>query len=206
VKGFEIDQARKKVIVTQHRIGEDTSHIQINAPKLWEYLVRNSKYFERRKSTIYRGRPPFSLFGIGEYSFKPYKVAISGLHKQPYFSLVLPIDDRPVMLDDTCYFLGFETYLDGLFTASILNSPAVQQLLHSIVFADAKRPHTKEALMRIDLSRAACQMSFHALCALWADTGYKPRVYVTESDFEEYKQRLLIIRKGQESFQLSLGI
>jgi hypothetical protein len=206
LRSFEVDRARKKVIVPQHRLDEDTSVLQKNAPKLWEYLVRNSAYFEKRKSSIYRGRPRFALFGVGEYSFKAYKVAISGLYKEPCFSLVLPIDNRPVMLDDTCYFLGFDTYLDALFTASLLNSPIVKRFLRSIVFTDAKRPYTKEALMRIDLSRAACQLSFHALRTCWADIGYKPRITVVEADFDEYKKRLSLTDRRQESLQFTLGM
>lgn len=206
LRGFEVDRARKKVIVPQHRLGEDTAVLQKNAPRLWEYLVRNSEYFEKRKSSIYRDRPRFSIFGVGEYSFKAYKVAISGLYKEPCFSAVLPIDNRPVMFDDTCYFLGFDTYLDALFTASLLNSHVVKRFLQSIIFADAKRPYTKEVLMRIHLAQAASRSSLRTLHTLWADMGYNPRVSVTDSDFEEYKHRLSIIGKRREGLQLTLGI
>lgn len=206
LRKFEVDRARRKVIVPQHRLGEDTFDLQKNAPRLWEYLVRNSEYFERRKSNIYRNKPRFSIFGVGEYSFTAYKVAISGLYKEPCFSLVLPMDNCPVMLDDTCYFLGFDTYLDALFTTSLLNSPMVRQLLQCIIFADAKRPYTKEVLMRIDLTQAACRSSFCILRTFWADIGYKPRVSVVEADFEEYKQRLSLMGKRPESLQFTLGI
>lgn len=206
VRNFEVDRARKKVIVTQHYLGEDTRNLQKNAPKLWEYLVRNSEYLDRRKSNIYRHNPPFSIFGIGEYSFAAYKVAISGLYKEPRFSVVLPIDDRPVMLDDTCYFLGFDNYLDALFTAALLNSSIVKRFLQSIVFADAKRPYTKEVLMRIDLTHAVSQLSFDILCTIWANMNYKPRIRLSASDFEGYKQHLSTIGKSREGLQLSLHI
>jgi len=206
LQSFEVDRARKKVIVTQHHLGQNTSALQKDAPKLWEYLVRNSEYFERRKSRIYRDKPRFSIFGVGEYSFKMYKVAISGLYKEPRFTMVLPIDNRPVMLDDTCYFLGFDTYLDALFTASLLKSPTVKHFLQSIVFTDAKRPYTKEVLMRIDLIQVASQLSFHTLCAFWSTIGYKPRISVTKSGFEAYRQRLSSIGKQGEGLQFSLGI
>ncbi|MBM3118874.1 MAG: SAM-dependent methyltransferase [Chloroflexi bacterium] len=206
LRKFEVDRARRKVLVPQHRLGEDTFDLQENAPMLWEYLVRNSEYFERRKSNIYRNKPRFSIFGVGEYSFTAYKVAISGLYKEPCFSLVLPMAGCPVMLDDTCYFLGFDTYPDALFTASLLNSPMVKQFLQSIIFADAKRPYTKEALMRIDLAQAACRSSFYTLRTFWAEIGYKPRVSVLEADFEEYKQRLSPIAKMREGLQFTLRI
>jgi hypothetical protein len=206
LRAFETEQARKKVIVTQRRLGEDTANLQNSAPKLWQYLSRNSQYLDSRKSSIYRNRPRFSIFGIGDYSFKPYKVAISGFYKQPRFSLVLPMDNRPVMLDDTCYLLGFDTYLYALFTASVLNSRPVQQFLQTLVFADAKRPYTKHVLMRIDLARASNQLSLQDLYAFWASMDYNPLVSVTESDYQEYKQKLSATREETRISQLRLGI
>jgi len=207
LREFVVRRARKKVLITQRRIGDDTAHLRVDAPKLWRYLTQHSDLFERRKSSIYRRGPRFSIFGIGDYSFRPFKVAISGLHKQPRFSLVLPIDNRPVMLDDTCYFLGFDTYLDALFTASILNSPIVTSFLESIVFADAKRPYTKEALMRIDLLEAARRLPFDALCANWTRAGYEPQEPASDLDYAAYQHRLAERRTPEdERTQLRLNI
>ena len=206
LRSFEVEQARKKVIVTQHRLGTDTSNLQKDAPKLWEYLVRNSEYFERRRSRIYRGKSRFSIFGIGEYAFKKYKVAISGLYKEPWFSLVPPIENRPVMLDDTCYFLGFDTYPDALFTASLLNSPTIKQFIKSIVFLDAKRPYTKAVLMRIDLAQAASQFSFDTLLKFWDEIEYESSIPVTQSDLAGYKARLSIMSENREDLQIRLSI
>ena len=205
LRSLEVKQARKKVIVTQQRLGADTSILQKDAPKLWEYLVRNSEYFDRRKSRIYRGKSRFSIFGIGEYAFKKYKVAISGLYKEPWFSLVPPIENRPVMLDDTCYFLGFDSYPDALFTASLLNSPTTKQFIKSIVFADAKRPYTKAALMRIDLAQAASRFSFDNLRNFWAEIKFESSISLTKFDFEEYKNRLSAISENREDLQLSFA-
>lgn len=190
LQSFEVSQARKKVIVTQRSLAEGTAHLQTNAPKLWDYLTRHCEHFEKRKSSIYRNRPPFSMFGIGEYSFAPYKVAVSGLYKEARFALVTPMDGRPVMLDDTCYFLPFDNYLDALFTASLLNSSLVKRFLKSIVFLDAKRPYTKEILMRVNLTTVASRLTSDALQGFWSEMGYQPRGTVAESDFEEYKEHL----------------
>ena len=127
------------------------------------------------------------MFGIGDYSFKPYKVAISGLHKQPYFSLLTPIGNKSVILDDTCYFIGFDHYADALFTASILNSQIILNFLEAIVFKDAKRPYTKELLMRIDLAKAAQSLNFEQLKVFWLSNHYSPGTNITDADFEIYK-------------------
>ena len=57
----------------------------------------------------------------------------------------------PVMLDDTCYLLGFDDYREACIAQSILNSLPVQTFIHSLLFIDAKRVINKELLMRIDL-------------------------------------------------------
>jgi hypothetical protein len=76
------------MLVTQRRVGEDTRTIQRRSPKTWEYLDAHADRLSRRASSIYRNRPPFSIFGVGEYSFSPWKVAISGLYKKLEFSVV----------------------------------------------------------------------------------------------------------------------
>ena len=75
----------RAVLVTQQRIGEDTGPLAELAPRLWSYLQTHSASFTKRRSSIYRGGPPFAMFGIGPYSFAPFKVATGGLHKEPRF-------------------------------------------------------------------------------------------------------------------------
>lgn len=62
---------RRWMLVTQRSIGEDTRWIKDRAPKTWQYLERHADLLDRRASSIYRERPRFSVFGIGEYTFTP---------------------------------------------------------------------------------------------------------------------------------------
>lgn len=150
-----VNSYRKTTIITQKKIGQDTSFIKKNHPKTFAYLDKNRAYFDKRKSIIYKGKPPFSIFGIGKYSFAKYKVAIAGMYKRTTFSLVLPENEKPLMLDDTCYFIGFDNLQDAQIAQKLLNSPLVQDFLASIIFQDAKRSITKDVLMRIDLEQTA---------------------------------------------------
>ena len=141
-------------IVTQKFVGQDTSYIK-QYPQTFGYLNNHIDLFRLRKSSIYRGKCDFSIFGIGDYSFKPYKIAISGLYKTFHFCLVKPQNGKPVMLDDTCYFIGFDTLEQAEYIWNLLNTDIVENLLKSIAFADAKRMITKDILMRIDLRKVA---------------------------------------------------
>lgn len=151
IKAACIDKFSKYLIVTQRRVNEDTSRIKKFFPKAWDYLTAHENFFAARKSSIYRGRPKFSMFGVGDYSFAKYKVVVSGFYKVPLFALIH--SSKPVMTDDTTYFIGFETF-DAAYTVMLLlNSERVQKFLMENVFLDAKRPYTKKILERIDFGK-----------------------------------------------------
>lgn len=155
LKNTVIKETRKHTIVTQKKVGQETNYIKELYPQTYNYLNDNLNRFMDRKSSIYNGKPKFSIFGIGDYSFKPYKVAISGLYKTYHFTLVLPQNNKPVMLDDTCYFIGFDLIEYAVYSIILLNSKITEEFLRSITFSDAKRVFTKDLLMRLDLNKLA---------------------------------------------------
>lgn len=163
LKQTVINQPRKFTIITQKKVGQDTAFIKQKYPKTFGYLQSHKEFFDQRKSSIYNNKPDFSIFGIGDYSFSPYKVAISGLYKTFTFSLILPLGDKPLMLDDTCYLLSFDNLEFAAYTTILLNSDQTKELLQAITFSDAKRTFTKDILMRIDLYKLAIQFSGLAL-------------------------------------------
>lgn len=156
-----ITESEKYVIITQKEIRAETDYIEDLAPKTWDYLNRNKEFFDKRRSVIYKNAPEFSIFGIGNYSFANYKVGISGFYKNPLFSLIYA--EKPIMLDDTCYFLSFESYDEAYITMLILNSELVQNFLKDIVFLDSKRPYTKKILKRIDIKKCLKLLTVHDL-------------------------------------------
>ncbi|PJB56181.1 MAG: hypothetical protein CO098_14665 [Bacteroidetes bacterium CG_4_9_14_3_um_filter_41_19] len=151
LKNMVINQTRKFTIVTQKKVGQETNYIKTKYPNTYQYLIQHQAHFDARKSSIYNNKPLFSIFGIGDYSFKPYKVAISGLYKTFHFTLILPQENKPVMLDDTCYLIGFEKVEFAVYSLILLNSDTTVQFLQSVTFSDAKRTFTKDVLMRINL-------------------------------------------------------
>ena len=166
--GKGIKKVRKYLILPQTRTSDDTSYLQFKAPKTYSYLMSHAKYLDKRKSIIYKNKPRFSVFGLGEYSFAPYKVVISALYSDIMFSLVGPINGKPVMVDDTCYLLGFNNYDFALLTLHLLRSDVLRNFIHSICFMDAKRIVSREMLMRIDLYRLSRTIDL-------SETGISPK-------------------------------
>jgi hypothetical protein len=157
---------RKWLLVTQGRPGEDTSAIAARAPKTWAYLRAHGEQLDGRRSAIYRNRPRFSVFGVGPYTFSPWKVAVSGLHKKLDFNVVGPIEDRPVVFDDTCYHVSFERPEAARLVADLLKDDRSRALLASLIFWDAKRPITTDVLQRLDLGKVAARSGNTAAFAL----------------------------------------
>lgn len=139
------------MLVPQRYIGEDTKKIASLAPKTWRYLSQHKAYFDKRKSTIYKNKPPFSIFGVGEYSFARWKVGISGLYKKLHFQIIPPFEDKPVVLDDTCYFLACDSPNEAHTIVILLNSQEAQVFFSTFIFWDAKRPITAKTLNKLNL-------------------------------------------------------
>jgi hypothetical protein len=147
------------MLVTQREVGESTRPMRQLAPKTWAYLEEHADALNGRKSAIYQQRPRFSIFGVGDYAFAPWKVAISGLYKQLNFVVVGPQNGKPVVLDDTCYFLPCQSEAEANLLADLLNSEPAQQFYQSLIFWDAKRAITAKTLAQLDILTLADELS-----------------------------------------------
>ena len=153
IKKYHLNSIRKFIIVPQRKVGDDTSMLAVTHPLTYEYLKKYEKEFSNRKSSIYKNKDKFSIFGIGDYSFSPYKIVVSSLYKKIHFSLVSQLNGKPIMVDDTCYQLGFDNYEESKSVYDALDSQEIRSLLQALVFNDAKRVVTKSLLMRLDLAQ-----------------------------------------------------
>lgn len=153
VKNKFID--RRRVLVTQKFINEPTDYIQIKYPKTWAYLLEHTEDFEKRKSVIYKNKCRYSIFSVGDYTFKPYKIAISGLYKSLCFKLIAPYEDKTVLLDDTCNFISFDSKEKAEFILELLQTETAFQYLNARISWEAKRPVKTEVLNSIDFEKLA---------------------------------------------------
>lgn len=196
LKKYVIDKNRKSVIITQKKINQETHTIQFEAPKIWKYLCQNENLINKRKSSIYKKAPKFSMFGIGDYSFSRYKVAISGFYKEPRFSLI--VTEKPAMLDDTCYFLSFENLKDAQICTVLLNSNPVQNFLKSIVFTDSKRPYTKDILKRIDFKNICNEINYDKFIQ------FSSQIDINNITINDYKKFQSLIDNSDKQLKLAI--
>ena len=159
LKSSDVANGRKRsdrlMVVPQREIGEDTLHIREDAPRTWAYLSANGGRLDGRGSVIYRRKPRFSIFGVGTYTFAPWKVAISGFYKAMRFVKVGPVSEKPVVFDDTVYFLPCWSEEEANFVYTLVQSMPYSRLLAAMIFVEEKRPITAELLRRISLEKVA---------------------------------------------------
>ena len=122
-------------------------------------------------------------------------MGVSGFYKQPLFSVLFSDDEKPVMTDDTSYFICFESYDMAYVAMLLLNSNEVQSFLKNIAFHDAKRPYTKKILERIDFGKIVAYLSARELKR--TEEALHLSCYVTDSMYEDFK---LLLEGGQMSF------
>lgn len=172
-------EPRRWVLITQKDVKEDTEKIAEIAPKTWNYLISHADYLDKRGSSIYKKRPRFAIFGIGNYSFAPWKVAISGFYKRLNFSVVGNYENKPIALDDTCYFLPFETKDEAEKICDLLNSNAAREFFQTFIFWDAKRPITVDVLQKLDITK------LEKLNTTMARIGWDKALQKLKSDCED---------------------
>jgi hypothetical protein len=158
LKSSDLDKGRVPrtwLLVPQRSTSASPETLRETAPKAWRYLLAHGDALDARGSAIYRKRPRFSIFGVGEYSFAPWKVAVAGLYKSLTFVRVAPFEGKPVLLDDTCYFFpcASERECDALL--SLVRSRPAREFWASLMFRDAKRPVTAQLLNLLDFAALA---------------------------------------------------
>lgn len=152
---------RKWLLVPQKSMNDDPGGLHREAPIAGQYLESHVDLLKNRGSSIYRKRHPFSIFGVGGYSFAPWKVAISGLYKELRFAKVSHFEARPVVLDDTCYSFPCQTRAERDVLFDLLSSIPAREFLSAFIFWDAKRPITAEILNRLDLKALGLALANH---------------------------------------------
>ena len=69
--------------------------------------------------------------------------------------MIYPINERPVMVDDTCNFVSCKNESEANVLFCLLTDERTRIFPESIIFWDSKRPITTEILNLIDLKKIA---------------------------------------------------
>lgn len=143
-------------IIPQRKAGENNEReLRQTLPLTYTYLKRFEPLFAARRSRIFSGTPFYGLFGLGDYTWAPYKVCWCGLGFQPEFAVAEPIADvfigtKSVVPDGTVYFIPTSDRTEAHFLCAILNAEIVRAFL-SARSSKSKRGLPKKLMQRLRL-------------------------------------------------------
>jgi len=128
------------------RRGIDEATVQRNWPKTWAYLKRFEqplrqrsgfkRYFTRkdRHGQVVETGPFYSMFGIGDYTFAPYKVVWRGEVATSLVAAVVSKSKSKIIVpDQTAYMVAFSNEDAAHFLCAVMNSMVVRliYLMHT---------------------------------------------------------------------------
>ncbi len=145
---FHGRSARFLIPIYQRDLKDTLEDLPQRYPLLYSYLLRHQPAFANRKSSIYRNKNPFAVFGIGDYTHASYKIAVGGLYSEPVFRLLQP-GRYPVAVDDTSYAISTNEYELAQYIFAVLNLKSSREFLKSISYRGDKRTFSKEVLSRV---------------------------------------------------------
>lgn len=186
-------QPRRWLLIPQRSMSDNPVRLKHECPKAWNYLMRHADLLDKRGSSIYKNRPRFSIFGIGTYSFAPWKVAISGFYKKLEFSALGLFENNPILLDDTCYFYSCRTKEECDLLEKLVKSDPAQEFLSAFIFWDSKRPVTANLLNSLDLAKLGRLLGYHgAMFCSMTDRQVVP--------YDHEAQQMLLFRETPKPY------
>ena len=82
---------------------------------------------------------------------------------------------RPVMVDDTCYFIPCQSQEEAGLLFELLASAAAKEFLNSLIFPDSKRPITADVLRRLSFVELAGSSACSTNSSSWFTPIQRPK-------------------------------
>ncbi|MHA1848684.1 MAG: Eco57I restriction-modification methylase domain-containing protein [Promethearchaeota archaeon] len=130
LKKWKLDLSRNKIdyiIMTQKKSGKENLDLKNKYPGIYNYLLFYKDQLENRHSIHFKGKPFYSMYAVGEYTFQTYKVAWKSMSKKPEFVVISTIDDhflgRKLLIpDNPIGYISTSLEEEAHFICGVLNS------------------------------------------------------------------------------------
>lgn len=179
-------------VLPQHKAGEDNeAELRDNFPLTYAFLKRFAARFAERRSRVFLHKPFYGLFGLGKYTFAPYKVCWVGLGFQPKFMVAEEraeaiLGNKSLIPDGTIYYMPFADRDTAHFVCALLNSNLVRTFL-SARSGKSKRGLSKKVVAQLALppfNRADARHVYLAQVSLQLHAAFRRNI-TTAMNFED---------------------
>ncbi|WP_336328765.1 N-6 DNA methylase [Halovenus sp. HT40] len=145
-------------LVPVRKANEDNeSLLQEQYPATYEYLNSHREQLAERSSSWLDDGPFYNIFGVGEYTWAPYKVVWCRLGFKPHFAVVSTVEDpdlseKLVVPGDHYMFIGTDDEREAHALCALLNSAVYQKSLQGIA-SEGKSSLSKAVVSELELPR-----------------------------------------------------
>ncbi|WP_276299300.1 N-6 DNA methylase [Halorussus lipolyticus] len=134
---------------------DNERELQNQYPKTYQYLENHREALEDRSSSWLDKGPFYNVFGLGEYTWRDYKVVWCRLGFKPHFAVVSTVEDddlgeKQVVPGDHCMFVGTDSEAEAHFLCALLNSAVYQRSLDGVA-SEGKASLSKTVVSRLEL-------------------------------------------------------
>jgi hypothetical protein len=122
------------IIIPHKKAGfVNESELKVQYPRAYKYLYRFKADLENRKSIHFKSGPFYSLFGLGVYTFSPFKVVWNCMTFLPDFAVASPVDLgfglKTQIPDNPIGYFSLDDEKEAHYLCAILNSKPVKDYL-----------------------------------------------------------------------------
>lgn len=123
------------VLLPQRKYGENNENeLRTLYPFTYDYLCMFRRQLEKRTSRWFQGKPFYTVFGLGPYTFKPYKVVWSAIGYLPDFAVASSVDDihigtKLLIPDNTIGYIALDSEDEAYFSCALLNSSPIKSII-----------------------------------------------------------------------------
>jgi hypothetical protein len=134
---------------------ENEAAIREQYPATYQYLADHRDQLTARSSSWLDGGTFYNIFGVGEYTWSPYKVVWCRLGFKPHFAVISTVEDptlgaKMVVPGDHCMFIGTDSEQEAHALCALLNSAVYQKSLRDIA-SKGKASLSKAVVSELEL-------------------------------------------------------
>jgi hypothetical protein len=143
-------------LVPMERAGEENeAELRDRYPETYRYLQGHRDRLDDRASAWLDDGPFYSVFGLGAYTWAPYKIVWCRLGFKPHFAVVSTVEDedlgeKPIVPGDHCMFVSTDDEREAHFLCALLNSAPYQRSIRAVA-SEGKASLSKTAVSKLAL-------------------------------------------------------
>jgi len=160
-----------RFLVPQRQAGEDNeAALAAETPATYDYLEDHRERLVGRGSSWFDSGPFYSLFGLGPYTWAPYKVVWCRLGFKPHFAVVSTVEDpelgrKTVVPGDHCMFVACDDEREAHYLCALLNAAPYQRCLRDLA-GEGKASLSKSVVSSLTLPPWEARPTQERLAAL----------------------------------------